>query len=127
MTPPTNFFASYAEALEASERQLAAARSELRVDLLALGAKQVEVEFEGYDDDGNVEAILVSPATVEVTKEMLRRLEDFGWEFALSFFSGLEIGCGSFGSFEWALETDRVDINCCLRDDEAEPETLEDV
>ncbi|MGY9039407.1 MAG: DUF6878 family protein [Rhodobacterales bacterium] len=102
-----------------TEAQLDAIRADLLADLLLLGVARVEMAYEGYDDSGNVESVCFIPPT-EISDALLRRVEDFGWDFAYSFDPGFEIGCGGSGSLDWNLQTDKITVRHCQHDENAE-------
>ena len=126
MTQPVNFFASYADEEKQAERQLVATRATLLEELRASGVTNAELLYEGYDDDGNVHYIRLTPAHISLSDELYHRLEDFGWDFACSYNPGLENGCGAGGSLDWDLQTDKIDLSYCVFDEEAVPEEYKD-
>lgn len=126
MTQPVNFFASYADEQEQAERQLVATRATLLDELRASGVTNVELFYEGYDDDGNVECIELTPAHVSLSDELYDCLQGFGWDFAYSYNPGLEIDCGGNGSLDWDLQTNKINLNYCANDEEAVREEYKD-
>ncbi|MEI4263827.1 hypothetical protein [Roseovarius sp. D0-M9] len=126
MTQPVNFFASYSDEQEQAKRQLVATRATLLDELRASGVTNAELFYEGYDDDGNVEYIALTPAHVSLSEELYDRLQAFGWDFAYSYNPGLEIDCGGNGSLDWDLQTDKIDLNYCVNDEESVREEYRD-
>lgn len=111
MTKETDFYAQMLEARKRAAEQRVETRAALLVELRALGVTSIEMQYEGYDDSGNVEEVLVSPDTITLTEEMRRRVEDFGWDFAYALSPGFENNEGGYGELTWALATDKIDVS----------------
>jgi hypothetical protein len=77
----------------------------------ALGVTRIEIQYEGYGDSGNVEDVTPIPATVKLAHGLNQRVETFGWDFAYALNPGFENNEGGYGSFEWNLETDKINVS----------------
>ena len=119
MTQTPFFLTSLLGRHDQADAQLKATRADLLADLRFLGITQIKMDYEGYDDSGNVEYVCFTPSTVRISDALLRRVENFGWDFAYSFHPGFEIDCGGSGSLDWNLETDSIDVSHCEHDEEA--------
>lgn len=111
MTQVNDFYAQMLESQRRAAEQRVATRAALLVELRALGATSIEVQYEGYGDSGNVEDVVVSPDTITLTEDLRRRIEDFGWDFAYALSPGFENNEGGYGELSWALEADKIDVS----------------
>lgn len=90
-------------------------RAELREALRALGITQLDAEYDGYGDEGNVHDWTLTPdktddATRAATGLLTEKISDFIWEIPYSQHSGFENNDGAFGSVSWNLETDKIHL-----------------
>jgi hypothetical protein len=111
MTQENDFYAQMLESQRRAAEQRVETRAELFVELRALGITNIEVQYEGYGDSGNVEDVVVTPDTVTLTEELRRRVEDFGWDFAYALSPGFENNEGGYGELTWSLEADKIDVS----------------
>ncbi|EEW56505.1 conserved hypothetical protein [Ruegeria sp. TrichCH4B] len=111
MTQETDFYAQMLESQRGAVEQRVETRAALLTELRALGVTSIEVQYEGYGDSGNVEDVVVSPDTINLTEDLRRRVEDFGWDFAYALSPGFENNEGGYGELTWALEVDKIDVS----------------
>jgi hypothetical protein len=111
MTQETDFYAQTLESQRRAAEQRVETRAALLSELRTLGVTNIEVQYEGYGDSGNVEDVVVTPDTITLTEELRRRAEDFGWDFAYALSPGFENNEGGYGELTWALETDMIDVS----------------
>ena len=111
MTQATDFSAQMLESQRHAAEQRVQTRAALLSELRALGVTSIEVQYEGYGDSGNVEDVVVTPDTINLTEELRRRVEDFGWDFAYALSPGFENNEGGYGELTWALEADKIDVS----------------
>ena len=74
MTQETDFYAQILESQRRAAEQRVETRAALLSELCALGVRSIEVQYEGYGDSGNVEDVVVTPDTINLTEELRRRL-----------------------------------------------------
>ena len=111
MTQATDFYTQMLEAQKRAAEQRVETRAALLFELRALGVTNIEVQYEGYGDSGNVEDVVVSPDTITLTDDLRRRVEDFGWDFAYALSPGFENNEGGYGELTWSLEADKIDVS----------------
>lgn len=97
--------------LEAQEQ-----RSILRNEACKLGITSIQAEYDGYGDSGNVEDVSFTPApTADETRAAVQVLEslftDFIWMFAYGLHPGFENNDGGWGTFEWDLTADKINLS----------------
>jgi len=111
MTQETDFYAQILESQRRAAEQRVETRATLLSELRTLGVTNIEVQYEGYGDSGNVEDVVVTPDTIILTEDLRRRAEDFGWDFAYALSPGFENNEGGYGELTWSLETDKIDVS----------------
>ena len=111
MTHETDFYAQILESQRRAAEQRVETRATLLSELRTLGVTNIEVQYEGYGDSGNVEDVVVTPDTIILTEDLRRRAEDFGWDFAYALCPGFENNEGGYGELTWSLETDKIDVS----------------
>lgn len=111
MTQATDFYAQILESQRRAAEQRVETRATLLSELRTLGVTNIEVQYEGYGDSGNVEDVVVTPDTIILTEDLRRRAEDFGWDFAYALCPGFENNEGGYGELTWSLETDKIDVS----------------
>ena len=111
MTQATDFYTQMLEAQKRAAEQRVETRAALLFELRALGVTNIEVQYGGYGDSGNVEDVVVSPDTITLTDDLRRRVEDFGWDFAYALSPGFENNEGGYGELTWSLEADKIDVS----------------
>ena len=111
MTQVNDFYAQMLEAQQRAAEQRVVTRVALLSELRAVGVTKIEVQYEGYGDSGNIEAVVVTPDTISLSEELRRRVEDFGWDFAYALSPGFENNEGGYGELTWALEADKIDVS----------------
>ncbi|MCD1635918.1 hypothetical protein K7H91_19330 [Martelella mediterranea] len=111
MTQAHDFYAQMLESRRRAAEQRVETRAALLVELCALGVTNIEVQYEGYGDSGNIEDVVVTPDTITLTEEMRRRVEDFAWDFAYLLSPGFENNEGGYGELTWSIETDKIDVS----------------
>lgn len=127
MTQTPDYATQYLEAQKKAEESRRETRAVLLSDLRALGATQVTVIYEGYGDSGNVEDVSLLPDTLKPAEDLVRRLEDFGWDFAYALSPGFENNEGGYGTLTWDIETDTINVNHSDRYVESETTLHEDL
>ncbi len=90
MTQANDFYAQMLEAQQRTAEQRVETRAAILTELRDLGVTNIEVQYEGYGDSGNVEDVVVTPDTITLTDELRRQVEDFGWDFAYALSPGFE-------------------------------------
>ncbi len=110
MTQNTDFHANYLAAQQKAAEERVKTRANLLVELRALGITLIEIQYEGYGDSGNVEDVTPTPATIKLAEDLVQRVESFGWDFAYALNPGFENNEGGYGSLEWNLETDKINV-----------------
>ena len=70
MTQVNDFYAQMLESQRCAAEQRVETRAALLSELRALGARSIEVQYEGYGDSGNVEDVVVAPDTFSLTEEL---------------------------------------------------------
>lgn len=105
-------------ASETSEKDLDAMRAELLDALRALGARSIEIYYDGYDDNGSVEFVEIKPSGIELPDPVRRQVDAFGFDFAYDLHPGFEIDGGASGELTWDLTSDSIDVrhNECYRE-----------
>ncbi|AVW90039.1 MULTISPECIES: DUF6878 family protein [Roseobacteraceae] len=111
MTQVSDFYAQMLDSQRRAAEHRVETRAALLIELRALGIMNIEVQYEGYGDSGNVEDVVVAPDTVTLTDELRRRVEDFGWDFAYALSPGFENNEGGYGELTWSLEADKIDVS----------------
>ena len=111
MTQETDLYAQILESQRRAAEQRVETRATLLSELRTLGVTNIEVQYEGYGDSGNVEDVVVTPDTIILTEDLRRRAEDFGWDFAYALCPGFENNEGGYGELTWSLETDKIDVS----------------
>ena len=111
MTQATDFYAQMLDSQRRAAEQRVETRAALLTELRAIGLTNIEVQYEGYGDSGNVEDVVVAPDTVTLTDDLRRRVEDFGWDFAYGLSPGFENNEGGYGELTWSLEADKIDVS----------------
>ena len=111
MTQVSDFYAQMLDSQRQAAEQRVETRAPLLTELRALGVTNIEVQYEGYGDSGNVEDVVVTPDTIKLAEEMRRRVEDFGWDFAYALSPGFENNEGGYGELTWALEVDKIAVS----------------
>ena len=101
--------ARMAEMRERERRERAEERARLLAELRALGATELEAEYDGYGDSGNVEAITTVPDLPKV--DAVPGLADFLWSVAYGEHPGFENDEGGGGTVTWDLVADRIDLD----------------
>ena len=109
MTQETDFYAQILESQRRAAEQRVETRATLLSELRTLGVTNIEVQYEGYGDSGNVEDVVVNPDTITLTEDLRRRIEDFGWDFAYALSPGFENNEGGYGELTWAIQADQID------------------
>ncbi len=94
---------------EAAER-LKETRTNLLADLCARGVEEVEAQYDGYGDSGNVNSVAVRPKLVDIG-DIEARLMDFVWDVAYGLHPGFEINEGGEGTLTWNVTEDRIDVD----------------
>ncbi len=112
MTQVNDFYAQMLESQRRAAEQRVETRAALLTGLRALGVTNIEVQYEGYGDSGNVEDVVVTPDMITLTEELRRRVEDFGWDFCLCAQPGLRKQRGRL----W-----RTDLGARDRQDRCQP------
>ena len=111
MTQETDFYAQILESQRRAAEQRVETRATLLSELRTLGVTNIEVQYEGYGDSGNVEDVVVNPDTITLTEDLRRRIEDFGWDFAYALSPGFENNEGGYGELTWAIQADQFDVS----------------
>lgn len=101
-------------------------REKLLAKLRELGVTQVDIEYSGYGDSGQVEDVVTTPAVDLVqnfdehphpwngqvmTRSLKQALEDWAWELAYSNFPGFENNEGGQGTINWDIAADKVTLD----------------
>jgi hypothetical protein len=94
---------------ERERRERVEERARLLTELRSLGATQLEAEYDGYGDSGNVEAITTVPDLPKVNAVF--GLADFLWSVAYAKHPGFENNEGGGGTVTWDLVADRIDLD----------------
>lgn len=110
MTSKPDLQARYLEMQKRDAEERAKTRANLLVELRALGVTLIEIQYEGYGDSGNVEDVTLTPATLKLAHDLNLRIETFGWDFAYALNPGFENNEGGYGSLEWNLEADKINV-----------------
>jgi len=110
MTPKPNFYANHIAAQKRDAEERVKTRANLLVELRALGVILIEIQYEGYGDAGNVEDATPAPSTIKLAYDLNLRVETFGWDFAYALNPGFENNEGGYGSLEWNIETDKINV-----------------
>ena len=111
MTQANDFYAQMLESQRRAAEQRVETRATLLSELRTLGVTNIEVQYEGYGDSGNVEDVVVNPDTITLTEDLRRRIEDFGWDFAYALIPGFENNEGGYGELTWAIQADQIDVS----------------
>ncbi len=127
MTQNTDFHANYIAAQQKAAEERVQTRANLLVELRALGVTLIEIQYEGYGDSGNVEDVTPTPATIKLAYDLNLRAETFGWDFAYALNPGFENNEGGYGSLEWNLETDKINVSHSNRYVESDTTDYEDL
>lgn len=127
MTQKPDQQARYLEMQKRDAEERAKTRANLLVELRALGVTLIEIQYEGYGDAGNVEDVTPTPTTIKLAYDLNRRVETFGWDFAYALNPGFENNEGGYGSLEWNLETDKINVSHSTRYVESDTTDYEDL
>ena len=127
MTSKPDLQARYLEMQKRDAEERAKTRANLLVELRALGVTLIEIQYEGYGDSGNVEDVTLTPATLKLAHDLNLRIETFGWDFAYALNPGFENNEGGYGSLEWNLETDKINVSHSNRYVESDTTDYEDL
>lgn len=111
MTQNTGFHAKHLAAQKRDAEERVQTRANLLAELRALGITLIEIQYDGYGDSGNVEDVTPTPATIKLAYDLNERIETFGWDFAYALNPGFENNEGGYGSLEWNLETDKINVS----------------
>jgi hypothetical protein len=101
--------ARMAEMRERERQEQCEERARLLAQLRALGAIELEAEYDGYGDSGNVEAITTVPDLPKA--DTIPGLADFLWSVAYAEHPGFENNEGGGGTVTWDLTADRIDLD----------------
>lgn len=110
MTQKTDYHVKYLAAQKREAEKRVQTRANLLVELRALGVTLIEIQYEGYGDAGNVEDVTPTPTTIRLAYDLNLRVEVFGWDFAYALNPGFENNEGGYGSIEWNLGTDKINV-----------------
>jgi hypothetical protein len=110
MTQINDIQTTYLANLKSAEMALIAARAELLEALRALGVCSVDIDYEGYDDDGSVSQTVITPCDIVLENDLEHRLENFAFDFAYDLNPGFEIDGGASGHLNWDLNADSIDV-----------------
>ena len=101
--------ARMAEVREREQQERGEERARLLAELRALGATELEAEYDGYGDSGNVEDITTVPALPNIYA--MPGLGNFLWSVAYAEHPGFENNEGGGGTVMWDLADDRIDLD----------------
>lgn len=111
MTQKTDYQAIHLAAQKRDDDARVETRAALLVELRALGVTGIEVQYDGYADEGNVEDMTATPEEIKLEYELNSKVEDFGWDFAYALNPGFEDNEGGYGSLDWNIETDKITVS----------------
>ena len=97
------------EIREAEREQRREERTRLLAELRALGATELEAEYDGYGDSGNVEDITTVPVLPNIYA--MPGLGNFLWSVVYAEHPGFENNEGGGGTVTWDLAADRIDLD----------------
>jgi len=98
--------AGMAAATQAAEDALRQTRNELLEKLRAAGFAEVEAQYDGYGDSGDVNQI-----TGGMEDSLKEAVSSFVWDFAYSRHPGFENGEGGQGTLSWNIVTDKITLD----------------
>jgi hypothetical protein len=99
------------EMVEKRKQGIAEIRPALLKKLVDAGVNEVDSDYDGYGDSGNVGEVCCLPNTITIPTELEGELEGFIWSVAYHLNPGFEINEGGRGNFNWKLEDDKIDVN----------------
>jgi len=90
-------------------------RAYLVKKLRALDVAIITAEYDGYGDEGNVHDYQIEPRKPEATANAEfgiteQLLIDFIWAFCYRLHPGFDHNEGGYGSFEWNVVTNKIDV-----------------
>ncbi len=97
-------------------------RSEVLEKLRQLGVQTVMAPYDGCGDSGQIET--PDFGSVEVPGALVTAVQDLFYDFLEEFYGGWEINEGSFGTFEWDLKADRINLEHSTRTYDTEEREL---
>ena len=95
---------------EERKQETAAARIALLAELKAAGITQVDANYDGCGDSGNVDYTSFKPEGIKPSDDLAMRLCDFLWSVAYNLYPGFENNDGGCGDIIWVIETDVIDV-----------------
>ena len=107
----TDYVALAAKWRKEREETLRETRVPLLKQLRELGVAQVEVQYDGYGDSGNVHDITLTGATESLDDDLNRKIEDFGWMMAHHQHPGFENNDGGYGTLTWDIAEDKISLD----------------
>jgi len=97
-------------------------RSELLQKLRRLRANTVTADYDGFGDNGQID----SPefGGVKAPADLGPEVQDLFYEVLEEHYGGWEINEGSYGHFEWNVDTDRITLQHTNRTEHYEETVL---
>jgi hypothetical protein len=93
-----------------SEQEMTATRTEILEALCALGICSVCLNYDGYEDEGQIQDIEVSPSGTVLPKDLEYRLNNFGFDFIYDLNDEFDAGHGSYGKLTWDLNANSLKV-----------------
>lgn len=92
------------------ETETTALRQRCLAGLRQLGVSQLEADYSGYGDSGQVDNIRLQPKPDKLPDDLAEPLDDLIWRIAYQTNPGFEINSGGNGAFEWSVADNRITI-----------------
>lgn len=101
---------------------------DLLAQLAARAITNIEIEYDGSGDSGDIESVIASigSESVELSDEQSRVLEDYAYALLQDREPGWEINEGSFGRININVADRRINLEHCTRYEAYEESTTEE-
>lgn len=92
---------------------LTATRADLLNRLRLLGADRFESSYDAYGDSGEVESLtaFAEETALTLSEDLSDALDGFVWDMAYSLHPGFENNEGGYGTLEWDMASDKIDLS----------------
>lgn len=93
------------------EENIATQRATLIHKLRALSVTSLTIQYDGYGDSGNVEDLTAEPNDITLPDDLDLDIREFGWLLAYHQHPGFEINEGGYGTLEWDIAADTINLD----------------
>lgn len=91
------------------EIEITVSRAEILSELRKSGIEQIDADYSGYNDSGDIDAISASGG--DLNSKVKQAVSDIFWHYLIFVHSGFEINEGSQGQITWLIADDSIAIH----------------